>query len=153
LALLRIVRQTLALFTVNIVKYVIMVTLPKRKFKIHYNPKNKITNITKLPFLNLVYLSILINVGVIVTLLLLKRYIPPEVPIFYGLPEGKNQLGSMEQLIIPSMVSLMVILVNISTASLLQNDYLKRVLIIVSLIITLLSLITSVEITLLIGSF
>jgi hypothetical protein len=124
-----------------------------KKFKIRFLPKNKVVDITKLPFLNLIYLSILINVGVIIAVLFLGNFIPPKVPLFYGLPEGENQLGTGYQLIIPSMVSLLVILINISLASLLANDFLKRSLIIVSLIISLLSLITTLEIVFLVGNF
>jgi hypothetical protein len=134
------------------VKYLNMKASAKKKFKIRYQPKNKLENITKLPFLKLVYLSIAINVVVIVAVLVFKKYIPPQVPVFYGLPEGENQLANMEELIIPSMASLLVILINISLASLLKNDYLKRTMIIVSLTISLLSLITTLEIVFLVGS-
>lgn len=126
---------------------------PKKKFKASFLGKNKIASIVKLPFLRLIYFSIVINVITIAGILLFKRFIPPEVPLYYGLPEGNNQVAASQELIIPSMVSLLVVLVNISLASLLQNEYLKRTLIIVSLIITLLSLITTLEIVFLVGSF
>lgn len=130
-----------------------MVKNQPKKFKIRFLPKNKVVDITKLPYLNLIYISIVIDVIVIAAVLFLSNLIPPKVPLFYGLPEGENQLGTGYQLIIPSMVSLLVILINISLSSLLANEFLKRSLIIVSLIITLLSLITTLEVIFLVGSF
>lgn len=125
----------------------------KKKFKGRFLSKNKIVNISKLPHLQLIYYSIVTNVIVILGVLLLKKYIPPEIPLYYGLPEGNNQIATAEELIIPSMAALVIILINISIASVIQNEYLKRALIIVSLVITLLSLITTLEIVFLVGSF
>jgi hypothetical protein len=126
---------------------------PKKKFKVRFSAKSKMANIAKLPFLKLIYVSIAINVATIIGILSFKRFIPPEIPLFYGLPEGNAQVATNEELIIPSMVSLLVVLINISLSSLIQNEYLKRTLIIVSLIISLLSLITTLEIAFLVGSF
>jgi len=125
----------------------------KSTFRLRFPTKKSAENISRLPYISLLYTSIVLNVSVILGILSLKMFIPPEVPLFYGLPEGQAQVASREELIIPSMVSLMVTLINISLASLLQNEFLKRSLIIVSLVIALLSLITTFEIVLLVGSF
>jgi len=125
----------------------------KGKFKIKFSAKDRLASVSKLPFLKLIYLSIFLNVFTMLGILLLKKNISPELPLFYGLPEGESQIASNEELIIPSMISLLVILINITISSVLQNEFLKRVLIIVSLIITLLGLTTTLEIFFLIGSF
>lgn len=130
-----------------------MKSLSKNNFKFKLSAKNKIAGISKLPYLKLVYIAIGVNTAVILGILIFQNLIPPEVPLFYGLPEGNTQVANSEELIIPSMISLLVILTNISVSSILQNDYLKRVLIIVSIIITLLSLITTLEILYLVGNF
>jgi hypothetical protein len=123
-----------------------------REIKIKFRFANKGTSeITKLPFIRLVYISIAINLIGMLSVLFLKKSIPPEVPLFYGLAEGESQLARREMLMIPSMVSLLIILINVSFALLVQNEFLKRTLIISSLVITLLSVITLVEIILLVG--
>lgn len=125
----------------------------KVKFKIKFSAKDKLVNVSKLPFLKLIYISILLNVMTMLVILFLKKQIAPEIPLFYGLPEGNSQIATNEELIIPSMISLLVILTNITISAVLQNEFLKKVLIIVSLIITLLSLTTTLEIFFLIGNF
>lgn len=125
----------------------------KKSFKFKLPNKSKLSIAIGLPHLRLIYYSIVINVLIITAVLILKPNLPPKVPLYYGLPEGGNQIGTSDELIIPSMMSLLVIMINISIASIIKNEFLKRTLIIVSLVITLLSVITTLEIAFLVGSF
>lgn len=125
----------------------------KKGFKFKLPNKSKLAIVTGLPYLRLVYYGLMINVLVIASVILLKPKLPPKVPLFYGLPEGVNQIGTADELIIPSMVSLLVILTNISISSIVKNEFLKKSLVVVSLTITMLSVITTLKIMLLIGSF
>jgi hypothetical protein len=115
--------------------------------------KQKNITLTDLPYLKLVYLSILFCVACVVAILALQRNIPPEVPLFYGLPDGADQLGKRFQLVIPSSMALGIILVNVILAYFLKNEYLKQTLVVAGVVAALFSTITTLRIILLIGSF
>lgn len=106
-----------------------------------------------LPFLGYIASSLVLNAVMVVAILLLGRYLPPEVPLFYGLAQGEEQLVHQWVLIIPSLVSLFIILLNSSLSLLIKNDFLKQVLVISGVLATFFSLVTTVKIILLVGSF
>ena len=115
--------------------------------------KNTVSFFTKPPFLNVFYISILINVLTIVGVLALSKRLPPQLPLFYGLPEGKEQLTSRTGLVVAAFSSFTIVLVNAAFSGLLKNDFLRKTLIISGFAISLLSLITTTEIVLLVGAF
>jgi len=118
------------------------------------NIKNSKANLfQKIPFLKLVYSSIIVNLVVIILVLVLKNRIPPEVPLFYGLADGEDQLTKNVWLIIDPAVSLTVVLINVYLVSLVTNDLLKKTLIITGFCVTIFSLVTLVQIVLLVGYF
>ncbi len=106
-----------------------------------------------IPYFNVYLFSLLLNVFVIVGILLLGNRIPPEIPLYYGLAEGKSQLASTNELIIPSVISLSVLLLNLVLVYAVKDDFLKKVLIMSAFAVTLFSTITTVKIILLVGSF
>jgi hypothetical protein len=74
--------------------------------------------------------------------------LPPEVPLYYSLPWGQSQLSSASSLFILPTISLVLLLINhlfaISLAK--TSILLSRLLVVVSLIFSLLSLITILQI-------
>ena len=115
--------------------------------------KQKNINLSELPYLKLIYLSIAFCVASVITVLFLQKSLPPEVPLFYGLPEGVDQLGRRFQLVIPSAMALAIILVNVVFAYFLKNEYLKQTLVLAGVVASLFATITTIEIILLIGGF
>ena len=108
----------------------------------------------EIPYKNIIFISFFINIlGIVLILLIKKNHLPPEVPLYYGLPEGEAQIVPSINLIIPSIFSLGIISINTLITSLLKDDFLKKTLVIASLATTFFSVITIIKITFLIGSF
>jgi len=89
----------------------------------------------------------------ILAVLLSQKSLPPQIPLFYGLPEGEEQLTTSFGLIIPGVVSLIVAGINTLISLLLDNQFLQKSLILTSLAISAFSLVTTLKIILLVGSF
>jgi hypothetical protein len=107
----------------------------------------------QIPFRNYVLAAILVNVVVTFAVFLVRRFLPPEVPLYYGLAEGEAQLGSSWELIIPSLAALAIILVNITISRLFKDDFMQKALIISGLAATFLATITVLKVVFLVGSF
>lgn len=108
---------------------------------------------TKIPFLKLIYISIGLNTVVLAAILFFKNSLPPQVPLFYGLPEGEEQLTNSLNLIIAPTISFFVLGINVIFSLMTKNDLLKKTLITASFFVSLFSFITLVQIFLLIGPF
>lgn len=105
------------------------------------------------PFKNLVALTFLINFIAVVSVIILQKYLPPEIPLFYGLPEGGEQLGTSWLLILPSLVSLFIISINLYILKYLEDEFFKKVLVAVGFVSTIFSLTTTIKIIFLVGGF
>ena len=106
-----------------------------------------------LPFKGYVITSLVLSAILILVVSLLRGNLPPYVPLYYGLAVGEEQLAQQWALIIPSLVSVFIIFLNISLSYIVKNDFLKRTLIISGVVSSFFSLITTVKIILLVGSF
>ena len=107
---------------------------------------------SKVPFAGFVLASFIINIIIIILVFVLGNFLPPEVPLFYGLPEGQDQLVSTYYLAMPALVSLIITIINLILSSVVESDLSKKALILVSLVITLFSTITTIKIVFLVGS-
>lgn len=97
--------------------------------------------------------AVLVNLAVIAGVLLIRHFLPPEIPLFYGLPEGGEQLGGDYQLITPSVVSLGIIFLNIILGIIVKDEFLAKILILTGIASTFFSLVTTLKIIFLIGGF
>lgn len=120
------------------------------RFKIPTKSQEQIENI---PLKGLIYISLAINVLVILSVLFLKKFLPPVIPLYYGLAKSEAQLAKQTYLVIPSLTSFTVLLANIFFSIFSDNDYLKKTLIIGAFVVTFLSAITTLKIVFLVGSF
>lgn len=107
----------------------------------------------KTPFRDFVAFAVIVNTILIATSLFLHSFLPPEIPLFYGLPEGIDQLASSWLLPLPALTALLIILVNLLVASFIEDDFLKRVIILGGIATTFFSAVTTIEILILVGSF
>jgi hypothetical protein len=105
------------------------------------------------PYKSFVYLSVFLNIVSVVIILVLKGFLPPVVPLFYGLPTGNEQLVPTLGLLWAPLAGLVITLINIFVSILNQDDFLKKSLIISSAFISLLLTITVIKIVLLVGFF
>ena len=91
--------------------------------------------------------------SILIVLLAKTKFLPPEVPLFYGEAQGEAQIGKSLGLTIPSLISLFIIVINLLISFIVKDEFLKRVLILASLACAIFSTITTIKIILLIGSF
>lgn len=108
--------------------------------------------VSLLPMRNLSLALISINLLAILLLTLARGILPPILPLYYGRPYGLEQLTTREGLIIPSLAALVFCVTSIIISLRLQDQFLKKILFGAMLTATLLSLITTIKITLLVGN-
>lgn len=107
----------------------------------------------RLPFKDLIVASIFINIFMVAIILLIQKWLPPQIPLFYGKPSGEEQLASSLALTLPSIVSLLILLINVSLAVVLKDEFLRKTLILTTIAVTFFSVITTIKIIFLVGSF
>lgn len=105
------------------------------------------------PFRNYIYIALGLNLVILLIIIIFQRFLPPYVPLFYGLAEGEEQLAPSLALAIPSIVSILIITTNVFISSLAKDVFLKRTLVLAAVVATIFSLVTTVRIIFLVGSF
>jgi hypothetical protein len=105
------------------------------------------------PYKKLLISVFVLGLGTIGLVLLLQRSLPPEVPLFYGLPKTEEQLASSLNLIIPSLAALTIIIINLLISQFIKDTYLKSVLVLVGVAGVFFATITTLKIIFLVGSF
>lgn len=96
--------------------------------------------------------SFFVAVLTVTIVLALQGSLPPQVPLFYGAPEGEAQLVPSWELIIPGVFSIVVVFINSMLSTFTKDRFTQQVLVISSLIVTLFSAITTLKIILLVGN-
>lgn len=96
--------------------------------------------------------SFAINLIVIILILVLRNNIPPEVPLFYGKPQGVEQLASQNILIIPALFAIIITILNSLISNFIKDNFLQKVLAGIMVTVTMLSTITIFRIIFLVGS-
>jgi hypothetical protein len=107
----------------------------------------------KIPYKGSIYLSASLNIVSAIIIFALKGFLPPVVPLFYGLPTGTEQLTPVLGLFLVPIVGLVVIAINVLLSIFTKDDFLKKSLIISSVFISLLLTVTVIKIVLLVGFF
>jgi hypothetical protein len=110
-------------------------------------------NVGKLPFQKLIILSIIINVASIGFVFILLNHLPPEIPLFFGLAQSEAQLKSSLSLVVPGIIALGITVLNVVIGLITSNEYLRKILISATVAVSILSIITTIKILLLVGSF
>lgn len=97
--------------------------------------------------------SVVVNIVVILAVILLIKssHLPPQVPLFYGLPEGEGQLAQKTLLVTPAIISLITILLNSTAAWLIKDNFLKKALAMTFVVTTFFSTVTTIKIIFLVG--
>ncbi len=106
-----------------------------------------------LPHKNYIYLSLGLSAASALSVFIFKNFLPPVVPLLYGRPVGQSQLVGYLGLLIAPTVAFAITLVNLFIAKRIQDNFLKRVLIVSSFFISLLAAITFFRIIFLVGFF
>lgn len=128
-------------------------TKPRKNIKLKKIVDSSKSSFKKVPLLKLIYITIAINLVTCLLVLIFQGNLPPEVPLFYGLAEGEEQVVPSLWLLIPTASSALLLLLNTLLALLLKDDFLQKTLILTSFALAVLSLTTSIKIVFLVGSF
>lgn len=106
----------------------------------------------KLPLKNLFVFSFLSSLLFLFLSSISIFILPPEIPIFYGLPKTSDQLGRSFYILLPSLVSISIVIVNSLVAIKIESQHQKRALAFTTLLVSILSMITTYKIVSLVGS-
>ena len=107
----------------------------------------------KVTYRNYFLAAIIINAAVALSLVLLRSFLPPLVPLFYGHPVGEAQLTNTLGLFIVPGVSLLITMLNLCASLWVKDDFLKKLLAISAIVISALTAITITKIIFLVGFF
>jgi len=116
--------------------------------------KKRLKEITDdIPFRRWVNFAVIVNLIIIAWVFLIINFLPPEVPLFYGFPEGQEQLGSVYLLALPSIISLGIVFLNILLGIFIKDEFLVKILTLTGVASTFFSLVTTLKIIFLVGGF
>jgi hypothetical protein len=107
----------------------------------------------KVSFKNYFLVAVFLNILTILAPLLLGSLLPPLVPLFYGRPVGERQLISTLGLSAAPVVSLLITAVNLLINLWVEDLFIKRVLAVSALTVSVLTTITVIKIAFLVGFF
>jgi hypothetical protein len=107
----------------------------------------------KVPYRNFFLAAIIINIGVALSLTLLSSILPPLAPLLYGRPAGEAQLTKTLGLFIAPGTSLLITMLNLGLSLWVKDDFLKKLLAVSTIVISILTAITITKIILLVGFF
>lgn len=127
------------------------ITYKRFSFLQNFNQKGEA--LPRIPLRKVFLSSFAINLFTLALVFVAQKYLPPELPLFYGLPQGEDQLAPTHGLFIPGFFSLIINLINTLIILTVKEDFLRKTLIFASLAVSLFSLTTSIKIILLVGSF
>src|SRR3989344_1326972 len=80
------------------------------------------TSLAKIPLKKVVYTCIALISISLISVFIFQHNLPPEIPLFYGLAEGSEQLSSSFGLVIPSMLSFVVLIINLFLTFFVENN-------------------------------
>lgn len=87
-----------------------------------------------------------VNVTMILTVFLFSRYLPPEVPLFFGKPSGASQLVSSSSLVIPPLLVIGLTAMCTGISQLLKDEFIDNMIVGILTVVTLLSTLAIVNI-------
>lgn len=100
------------------------------------------------------YLALLsFNILIIGFVLFSGSKLPPQVPLLYGRAVSDEQLVDKTLLVLPAVSAALVTVINALLSFITTDQFIRRILIGTSVVSALLSVITTVRIMLLVGSF
>lgn len=102
---------------------------------------------------NYITFSYIINFLLLLFLVSILDFLPPQLPFFYGMPYGEDQLVARNFILSAPLAGIVITSLNLVLARLIQEGLIKKVLETTSLIMSFLILVTVLKIVFLIGFF
>ena len=118
----------------------------------------KVENLKKptlsfLPFKNLFIVSFFINLATIAIALISQVILPPQIPLYYGMPQAENVIAPSINIVLPPILSFVFLGMNLLVSLITSDDFLKKTLIMSGFVASLFASITVIKIIFLVGSF
>ncbi|SRR3989339_94006 len=111
----------------------------------------ELIKLEKLPLKGYFKAAWILDVLTIIFGLLVQKLLPPQIPVFYGFPQGEAQLSPPIGILIPSALSLVFILINLILIKVVKDEFIKKTLIIAGLATAVFAGITVIKIFFLVG--
>lgn len=109
-------------------------------------------DINKVPLRKILISSFFISVINLIISFSSQSFLPPQIPLWRGLPVSEEQLTPSIQILIPGLVGISISTVNTILIILLEDNHLKKILVLASFFCGVICLITALKIiTLTIG--
>jgi len=105
-----------------------------------------------LPLKRLLVLFLVVSVITIILGLLAQLILPPQIPLYYGLPQTSEQITPSIFIILPSLLSIIITAINTAVSLKVNDIFLKKTLAFASIAVLLLATITTYKIIFLVGS-
>ena len=121
--------------------------------KKHSQEYSRVSFFSEIPFRNLVVISLIGNLATLAFVIIIQNHLPPQIPLFYGLPKTEEQVATSISLVIPGILATSIILINLLISQITNDDYLKKILILTGVVSAFLSTITTLKIIFLVGVF
>jgi len=106
----------------------------------------------KLPLKKLFVFSFFLSVITILLGLVAQIFLPPEIPLYYGLPQTSEQLAPTIFIILPSVLSIFITVINTIFSMKIHDNFLNKTLAFTSISVSILAMITTYKIIFLVGS-
>ncbi len=94
-----------------------------------------------------------LNLTVALLVMFLKNKLPPVIPLYYGLPQGEQQLVQNAFLVIPSLVACGFSIINGVIANFVKKDFLTNSLLTISFTLSAFAIVSVSKIFFLVGNF
>ena len=107
----------------------------------------------KIPHKGFVVASVAVGVVLAILIIIFKSYLPPVVPLFYGRPEGAEQLVSTLDLLLAPVFIILIVSLNLFVSKFVNDNFIKTILVASSFLISVLVSITIIKIIFLVGFF
>jgi hypothetical protein len=95
---------------------------------------------------------IFINLALIGTVVLLRKNLPPEVPLLYGMPEGETQLVKTIFLTLPAFLTIFFSIINFLISIFVKEKFARQILIYSLIFLSFFSLVSIAKIIFLVGN-
>ena len=107
----------------------------------------------KITFVNYFLAAAILNALSLLAPVVLRKFLPPVVPLLYGRPTGEGQLVPTLGLLIAPAAALLITAINLLLNLSTKDDFLKKVFAASALVISIVTTITVIKVMLLVGFF
>ncbi len=106
----------------------------------------------KIPLKGLFIASFLVSAFGILIGIIAQFFLPPQIPLYFGLPQTNAQLAKPLFIILPSFLSLFISMINTIISIRVSDAYLKKTLAFASLAVCILAIVTTLKIIFLVST-